>query len=309
MKLGKQVDLKDFSNFRIGGPARDFVRADSMEELVDSVKTARQIGLPVFVLGGGTNILWSDDGFEGLVLQPALDFAQVDGNYVTAGAGISMSKLVSVAISCGLAGLEWAGGLPGTLGGAVVVNAGCFGGEMKESIQEVISLNMDTLELVRRKADECGFDYRDSIFKIVDPPEIIVQATVKLSPGNKMFLNKSVEDKIRYREKKQPLEYPNIGSIFKNVRVDGLPSEVVDEHRNVVKDDPFPVIPAAHLISKAKLKGLTVGGAVVSPKHPNFIVNMRDAKSRDVKELIELIKERVNDRFGMVLEEEVVIMG
>lgn len=308
MNLGKEVNLKDFSNFHIGGPARDFVQAESLDELIDSVKTARQVSLPVFILGGGTNILWSDSGYSGVVLQPAFEFIQTDGKYVTAGAGMPMSKLVSYTVSRGMAGLEWAGGLPGNFGGAIFGNAGCFGGEMKDSIVEVVSLDMNTLELVRRNNEECSFGYRTSIFKSGNTAEIIVQATVELSDGDKILLNRSVEEKIRYRASKHPLEYPNIGSIFKNVRVEGLPTSIAREHERVVKTDPFPVIPAAYLIDKSRLKGFAVGGALVSPKHPNFIVNVRDAKASDVVELIDIIKKKVNDDFGIGLEEEVLIV-
>ena len=308
MNLGKGVNLKDFSNFNIGGPARDFVQAESFDELVDSVKTAKQVNLPVFILGGGTNILWSDNGYSGVVLQPAFEFIQTDGEYVTAGAGVSMSKLVSHTVSRGMAGLEWAGGLPGSFGGAIFGNAGCFGGEIKDLIVEVVSLDMDTLKLVHRNNEECGFGYRTSIFKSGNTKEVIVQATIELSKGDKILLNKSVEEKISYRALKHPLEYPNIGSIFKNVRVEGLPALIAKEHERVVKTDPFPVIPAAYLIDKSKLKGLSVGGALISPKHPNFIVNVNDAKASDVVELIGIVKEKVRDKFDIGLEEEVLIV-
>lgn len=308
MQLAKEVSLKELSNFHIGGRARDFVRADNLEELKDSVKTAKDINLPVFILGGGTNILWSDDGFSGVVIQPSFTFMQFDGDYLTAGAGVSMPTLISASVSRGLAGLHWAGGLPGSFGGAVYGNAGCFGGEMKDLTEEVVSLDMNTLEVVRRTGAECNFEYRSSLFKKGKIPEIIIQATVRLSPGDKISLSNSVEDKIRYRKSKHPLEYPNIGSIFKNVKVEGLPQSVVSQHSHVIKVDPFPVIPAAYLIDKAQMKGLAIGGAVVSPKHPNFIVNMNDARSRDVVELMRLVKERVLDEFGIGLEEEVLIV-
>ena len=308
MQLGKEVNLKDFSNFHIGGPARDFVQAESLDEIIDSVEAAKQVNLPVFVLGGGTNILWSDSGFSGVVLQPALTFIQADGKYITAGVGVSMPKLVSFSVSRGMAGLEWAGGLPGSFGGAIFGNAGCFGGEIKDSIVEVVSLDMNTLKLVRRNNAECGFGYRTSVFKSLDTPEIIVQATIELSDGDKILLGRSVEEKIRYRESKHPLKYPNIGSIFKNVRIEGLPMSIAKEHEHVVKVDPFPVIPAAYLIDRSRLKGLTVGGALVSPKHPNFIVNVRDAKASDVVELIGIVKEKVNDNFSIELEEEILIV-
>lgn len=308
MKLGKRVNLKDFSNFNIGGPARDFVRVENFGELVDTVKIAKQNNLPTFILGGGTNILWGDDGFSGVVVQPALGHIEVGNRRLSAGSGVDMPKLVSAAVSRGMAGLEWAGGLPGSFGGAIFGNAGCFGGEIKDVIEEVISMDMKTLEIIKRDCDECEFGYRTSVFKTSDTREVIIEATINLVPGNKIFLNRSVEEKISYREAKHPLEYPNIGSIFKNVKVEGLPRSLVDPHRHVIKVDPFPVIPAAYLIDKARLKGLNIGGAVVSPKHPNFIVNIGNARARDVLELINIVKEKVKDDFGIELVEEVLIM-
>lgn len=308
MKFGKRVSLKNFSNFNIGGPARDFVRVDNFEELIDAIKTAKQVDLPTFILGGGTNILWGDDGFSGVVVQPALRHINVWNRRFSAGAGVDMPKLVSAAVSRGMAGLEWAGGLPGSFGGAIFGNAGCFGGEIKDVIEEVVSMDMKTLEIIRRNCDECEFGYRTSVFKTSDTPEVIIEATIKLAPGNKILLHKSVEEKIRYREAKHPLEYPNIGSIFKNVKVEGLPRSLIDPHKHVIKVDPFPVIPAAYLIDKARLKGLNIGGAVVSPKHPNFIVNVRNARARDVLELINIVKEKVKDDFGIELVEEILIV-
>ena len=300
--------MKRYSNFRIGGQAKYFKEAKTAEELVEAIKGAKEKNIPIYILGGGTNILWSDKGFDGLVLKPDFNFIEVEDFYLTAGASVPMSKLVQAAVSRGLAGLEWAGGLPGTFGGAVYGNAGAFGGEIRDIVVEVMSLDTETMELKKRNNIECEFGYRASVFK-KRGKEIILQATVKLEPGEKRILYESMMAKINYRKRRHPLEYPNIGSIFKNVPVGNLDKELADPHRLVVKTDPFPVIPAAYLIDKAGLRGVSFGGAMISPRHPNFIVNVLDAKAGDVLALIELIKEKVKEKFKIQLEEEVRIIN
>jgi len=308
MEFGKKVSLREFSNFRIGGPAKDFVRADTPEDLKEAISIARGLDMPIFVLGGGTNVLINDDGYSGLVLQPAFYGVSVDGKHVTVGAGVPMPDLVSVAISRGLAGLEWAGGLPGSVGGAVFGNAGAFGGEIKDSLLEVLTFDLDTFELHTRSNKECELTYRTSAFKTGKLNEIILQATFLLKPGDKRQLLDIANKRIEYRKERHPLEYPNIGSIFKNVAVDSLSNEIINSHQWDIKTDPFPVIPAAYLIANANLKGTSIGGAEVSKKHPNFIVNVMDARAHDVLELIKIVKDKVFDRFEIALEEEVRII-
>ncbi|MDP2650900.1 MAG: UDP-N-acetylmuramate dehydrogenase [bacterium] len=307
VKLQEQVNLKNFSNYRIGGPARYFKGAGTVEELIEAIKWAEEKKVPIYILGGGTNILWSDKGFDGLVVRPDFDFVKVNGSYITAGASVPMPALVQAAVGRGLKGIEWAGGLPGTFGGAIYGNAGAFGSEIKDIVREVVSLDTETLDLKERSNTECQFRYRTSIFK-TQGKEIILQARIELTPGDKRVLYESMAAKMSYRKRKHPLEYPNIGSIFKNVPVGELKKELVEPHRQVIKTDPFPVIPAAYLIDKAGLRGVSHGGAMVSPRHPNFIVNVLDAKASDVSALIELVKEKIKEKFNIQLEEEVRII-
>ena len=307
MIFEEAVDLKRFSNYRIGGPARYFKRARTVKELIEAIEWAGEKKIPIYILGGGTNILWGDRGFDGLVIKLDFDSIEVNGSRVTAGASVLMSTLVQATIGRGLSGLSWAGGLPGTFGGAIYGNAGAFGGEIKDIVRKVVSLDMETLKLKERSNTECQFRYRNSIFK-VEGREIILQGTVELTPGNKRILYENVVAKMNYRGKRHPLEHPNIGSIFKNVPVGELDKELAEPHRQVIKTDPFPVIPAAYLIDKAGLRGMSFGGAMVSPRHPNFIVNVLDAKASDVVALIELVKEKVKEKFNIQLEEEVRII-
>ena len=307
MMFDQAVDLKKFSNYRIGGTAKYFKEAKTVEELIEAIKWARENKLPIYILGGGTNILWSDKGFNGLVLKPNFNFIEFNNSHITVGASVLMSKLVQAAVGRGLKGLEWAGGLPGTFGGAIYGNAGAFGGEIKDTTRRVVSLDMKTLELKERSNTECQFRYRNSIFK-ARGREVILQATIELMPGVKRVLYESMTAKMNYRKRRHPLEYPNIGSIFKNVAVGDLDKELTEPHRLVIKTDPFPVIPAAYLIDKAGLRGVSCGGAMIAPRHPNFIVNVLDAKASDVLALIKMIKEKLKEKFNIQLEEEVRII-
>ncbi len=311
MTFRENVSLKQYSNYKIGGPARYFFAPKTVEELTEAVKKARAEKLKIFILGGGTNLLISDSGFNGLVIKPEVGGLKRDGNLVLAGAGVQVSELLSYLVSQSLSGLEWAGGLPGTVGGAVRGNAGAFGGETKDSIKEVVSLDIKDAEpnLVKRNRDACRFGYRNSVFKINDGHEIILEAEFELKPGNPEEIKKVMEEKMAYRKERQPLEYPNIGSIFKNTDLKLVPEKYQKEWASVIKTDPFPVMPTAHIITEAGLKGWQVGQAMVSSKHPNFIVNLGGATAKDVGRLITLVKSSVKDKFGIQLEEEVIYVG
>ncbi len=329
----ENVPLAGFSSYKIGGPARYFFEAKNIEELKRAVEKAGKENLKIFILGGGTNVLFGDEGFDGLVLRPAFGFMKRSDGKVSAGAGVLMSDLVNFAIENELGGLEWAGGLPGTLGGAIRGNAGAFKGEIKDVIESVKSFDIRTLNEIERNFQECCFGYRSSVFKNDSGKEIIVSAVLNFSKGDKNEIKKSVEEKISYRKERHPMESPNVGSIFKNIPVSQIDADIEQIDADTirvnprlrpasdgqarssprlsaftapVKSDPFPVVPAAFIISEAGLKGVRSGNAMVSPKHPNFIVNTLDAKASDVKNLINLVKNEVKKKFGIELEEEII---
>ena len=303
--------LSNYSSYKIGGPADYFLEPKTVEELTAAVAEAERMHLPVFILGGGTNVLFSDVGFRGLVLKPAIGGFSIHDAAVTVGGGVSMADLLTYAIQQSLTGLEWAGGLPGTVGGAVRGNAGAFGGEIKDSVLEVQSLVIGDGEprFMRRTNAECHFGYRASIFKELNGKEIILSAVFILAPGDPEVIRRATEEKIRYRRERHPLEYSNVGSIFKNVLVGLFTPELRAKLVAVTKDDPFPVVPTAYLISEAGLKGTRVGGAEVSEKHPNFIVNVGGATAADVEALIKIVKVKVKEKFGIMLEEEIMLVG
>jgi len=321
-KFKENVSLSKFSHYKIGGPARFFFEAKSEKDVVWAVKEAKKRKLPVFILGGGTNLLISDAGFDGLVLRPDLRDIKVKGTKITVGAGMPMTDLLKNAVTHSLSGLEWAGGLPGTVGGAIRGNAGCFGGETKDSIVSVRSFDTKTMKIVTRKASACAFAYRASVFKKKNGAEIILGATFAFAKGNKKEIAWVIKERIDYRKERHPLEHPNIGSIFKNVPLYAVHKKGSARYKKAlrdaaltfrgsqfsVKNDPFPVIFAAKLISESGLRGVSAGGAMISPKHTNFIVNVLGAGSQDVVDLIVLTKAEVRRKFGVGLEEEIQLL-
>lgn len=318
----ENVYLSDFGSFKIGGPASFFFEALNEQEVAWAVKKARSENIPIFILGAGTNLLFGDEGFHGLVLRPALRFLSIQGEQMFVGADILMPDLLKAAEQYSLSGLEWAGGLPGTVGGAIRGNAGCFGGEMKDAIESVKSFDTEQMKTVERAAAECVFGYRDSVFKQKHGTEIILSVVLRLKTGERGAIEKVIAEKVAYRKERHPLEYPNIGSIFKNVPLAAVCEKGSEAYETALQDkklqyksseftvktDPFPVISAAKLISEAGLRGWGSNRAVFSEKHPNFIVNLGGARAADVKELIVLAKNKVWEKFGVQLEEEPEIL-
>jgi UDP-N-acetylmuramate dehydrogenase len=321
-KFRENVSLRAFSHYRIGGPARFFFEPKNEKEILWAIKTAKAKKLLIFILGGGTNLLIDDDGFPGLVLRPSIKTLKTAGGKIIVGAGVLMAELLDFSVKKSLSGFEWAGGLPGTVGGAIRGNAGCFGGEIKDSVESVRSFDVKTMKVIERSVKECAFGYRASVFKEKNGEEIILGATFRMRKGDKKKIAAAIKEKMEHRAKNHPLEYPNIGSIFKNVPLSMIHPVGSVKYKNAlvatrlvlrgsqfsIKTDPFPVISAAKLISESGLRGVSFGGAMISAKHPNFIVNVLDARSPDVHNLIMLAKAEVERRFGVLLEEEVQIL-
>ncbi|RME61316.1 UDP-N-acetylmuramate dehydrogenase [Candidatus Parcubacteria bacterium] len=306
MQFQEFIPLSRYSSFRTGGAARYFFAPRDEAELRDAV--AFWGDRPLFVLGGGTNVIFHEEGFQGLVLHLAERRIEVEGDKVIVTAGTEMQELLTRLADEGLSGLEWAGGLPGTVGGAVRGNAGAFGGEMKDVVREVRSFDRTSGCERVRSADACQFRYRSSIFKHLGSREIILSVVLQLRKGDPAAIRKAIQEKITYRRMRHPMEYPNSGSIFKNVPLEQFPSDTRDRFRDVVKHDPFPVVPAAHLIAAAGLRGVSCGGAMVSPKHPNFIVNVLAAHPEEVRALVALVRAQVHEQFGVMLEPEVLFL-
>lgn len=311
--IQKNISLKEYSNIKIGGAARYFLEFKNLAELQAGLAEWQILKLNdqsipdrIFVISGATNILFDDAGFDGLIVRNTISYIKnLGNNLLEAGAGTAVEELNNYCIENSLSGTEWSGGLPGSVGGAVFGNAGAFGGEIKDSIIEIKSFNFTSGQIVQRDNAECQFGYRQSIFKSEKLPEIILSTKVQLKSGEKAEIARLVEEKISYRRLKQPLEYPNIGSIFKNIDVKSASPELIDKVRDKIKNDPFPVIPTAYLINLAGLKGRKVGGAMISEKHPNMFINTGGAKASDIKELIEIVRTELAEKFGVKLETEI----
>nr|MBP9717047.1 UDP-N-acetylmuramate dehydrogenase [Candidatus Levybacteria bacterium] len=202
-----------------------------------------------------------------------------------------------------------AGGLPGTVGGGIRGNAGAFLGEMEDGLIEVTSIDINTLKIKKRNKKECLFGYRQSVFKSGNGKnEIILSVKYKLKKGKREEIKKKTQEKIDYRIDRHPLDLPSIGSTFKNIDVKKVPKKVLEEFKNSIKPDPFPVIPVAKLLVSLDYKGREIGGAKFSEKHPNFIVNFNNAKAKDVIALVNLAKKEIKEKYDIKLEEEIMII-
>ena len=302
--LKQNIALAKYTTYNIGGPADYFMIVKNPDDIKKAIRFADDNLLAVFLLAGGSNVLFSDEGFRGLVIKFDNKEIKFGGNRITAGAGIAMGDLVGRSVEKGMKGLEWAGGLPGTLGGAVRGNAGCFGGEIKDSALEVSAMTKGG-EIKNYNNADCRFGYRDSVFK--RNGEIILSAVLKFSPGNSEELKKEVFEHIKYRQMKHRL--PSCGSVFKNCPIEDLPEKVVEKFKDKIKTDPFPIMPIAVLIAAAGLAGKTIGGAQITEEHANIIINFNNAKAGDILALINLVKEKVKEKFGVELNEEVQLAG
>ena len=308
--IQKDVALASYTTYKIGGPAKYFCEAKSEDEIVEAVSWARKEGVPFFILGGGSNILVSDKGFDGLAVKVSNFGLRISNLSIEAGAGLDLPKLVQVTIDNGLKGLEWASGIPGTFGGAIRGNAGAFGGEIKDILTSVRFLD-ENGGIKNFPNKDCNFSYRDSVFK-QNPNYIILSATLRFEEGDRKTLQKFSKETIEYRAARHPLEYGSCGSVFKAIDVNNIRLghfEKFPRFKESIKRDPFPVVPTACFIDEADLKGYRIGGAMVSTKHPNFLVNYNDARAEEVMMLISFVKMRLLNKFDIMPEEEVQFVG
>ncbi len=302
--IKQNVVLAKYTTYKIGGPADYFISVKNFEELKKALRFVEDNSLSFFILAGGSNVLFSDEGFRGLIIKIDNKELSIYENEITVGAGILMNDLVSQSIENGLAGLEWAGGLPGTAGGAIRGNAGCFGGEIKDIVKEVTAVTYGG-EIKLYKNEDCYFNYRESIFK--RNKEIIMSVIFKLRAGDKDNLKTIVFDHIKYRQIKH--RTPSCGSVFKNCPLEIVPKTVQEKFKEKIKIDPIPILPAGALIEACGLTGRTSGGAKITEEHANIIVNFSNAKATNILDLINLAKEKVKQKFNIELHEEVELVG
>lgn len=278
--------LKNHTTFQIGGKCIALIEPKKVEDIIEAIKICREDNLKFFVIGNGSNLLVPDDGYNGVIIKIKSEFSniQVEGDYLIAQSGAKLSEVYTVAYKNSLTGFEFASGIPGTIGGAIFMNAGAYGGEIKDIVESVEVLDLDNYEVKELKNEELEFSYRKSIIQRKN--YIVLTIKLKLKKGNKEEINAVYEDLRKKRNSKQPLNFGSAGSTFKR------------------PEGHF----ASKLIEDAGLKGYHINDAWVSEKHSGFIVNKGNASYKEVMELIEYVQKVVFEKFEVKLETEVRIL-
>lgn len=297
--------MSKHTSFRVGGNADIFAIVDSEEKLTKVIRLAKKMSMPITIVGNGTNLLVKDGGIRGLVikyiannytimdteeLKDKVDLDKDSENnnkskIVTVSSGMTNARLAKILLDNSLTGFEFLAGVPGTIGGALVMNAGAYGGEIKDIVLKTKYIDLDTVEIKTIENKEHKFEYRKSIFQNLNC--LILETTLKLQIGNKDQIEEKMQEYSKKRRESQPLDMPSAGSTFK-------------------RGEDFIT---AKLIDESGLKGYSIGGAEVSNKHAGFIVNKGNATAKDIIELINYVKEKVYEKFGKEVQEEVKIIG
>ena len=297
--------MSKHTSFRVGGNADIFATVDSEEKLTKVVEIAKNTSMPITIVGNGTNLLVKDGGIRGLVIKYiANDYSIIDTEeikdksnlrefeennnkckIVKVSSGMTNARLAKILLDNSLTGFEFLAGVPGTIGGALVMNAGAYGGEIKDIVLKTKYIDLDTGEIKKIENNEHKFEYRKSIFQTLNC--VILETTLKLQIGNKEQIEEKMQEYSKKRRESQPLDMPSAGSTFKR-------------GENFI---------TAKLIDESGLKGYSIGGAEVSTKHAGFIVNKGNATAKDIIDLINYVKEKVYEKFGRKVQEEVKIIG
>lgn len=285
LNLKENVKMKDYTSFKVGGEADLFLTPKNKEALAKALEYINHTNIPFFVLGSGSNIIVSDKGFRGIVIHlEDLNNVKINNNKIIAQTGIKLSNLANKAKEAELTGLEFASGIPGSLGGALFMNAGAYGGEMKDVVENVLVVNYKG-EFKKINAEKLNLSYRNSILQKENL--IAIEATIKLKKGKKEKIAAKMKELNKKRKQKQPLDWPSAGSIFKRPENDY----------------------AGRLIEEAGMKGFNIGDAQVSKKHAGFIINKGQATAKEIKELIEKVRKKVYNKSGVYLEIEPKFIG
>ena len=286
-RLFRDEPMHRHTTFRVGGRASIYVRVASSDELIQVINTAKSTSTDFFLIGNGSNLLVSDEGFDGIIIELGESMSEINvcGNKLICEAGALLGRISSVAAKNALEGLEFASGIPGTLGGGLAMNAGAYGGELATVVETVCVLDPTDMSIKTYEASELDFGYRQS--RIKSEGLIVILATLNLKAGDEETIRERIADYSKRRRDKQPLEYASAGSTFK--RPEGQY--------------------AGALIEAAGLKGFAVGGAEVSRKHAGFVINKGGATAKDIYELIVIVQKRVLNNSGILLEPEVIMLG
>ena len=280
--------MSKHTSFKIGGPAECLVKIKTIEQLKSILKYSKEKCIDLTIIGNGSNILVSDDGIKGIVAKIEIDNLKIDKQdekiLITVGSGIKLGLLAQKCLKEEIAGFEFASGIPGTIGGAIRMNAGAHGTEMKDIVKTVTYVDRNG-EIYKIENEQAKFEYRNSLF--VHKDYIIVETEIQLEKGYAEEIKEKMTEYANYRKEKQPIEYPSAGSTFKR-GADFITAKLIDE---------------------CGLKGYQIGGAQISEKHAGFIINKENATAKDVIKLMKYTKEQVYEKFGKVIEAEIVTIG
>ncbi|MFH0791628.1 MAG: UDP-N-acetylmuramate dehydrogenase [bacterium] len=316
--IQENIPLKNHTGYRIGGSARFFLVAKKPEDIITAITIAQKNKINFEVIGGGYNLLVSDKGYDGLAIKMQITDYRVTENKggceINCGSGTCLSTIVKETTERGLTGFEWASGIPGTIGGSIYGNAAAFRGTMADCVSDVTVFDSKALRVdsLCEQNDFC-FKYRSSRFK-KNKNLIILSATLKFKYGDKEKIKDEVRHHLEYRKKNHPLEYPSAGSVFKNFEINSKKNiKIADTFfRTNPKFDFFKgkgFIPAGMVIESCGLRGKQIGGAQISEKHANFIVNKHDASANDILALIRIVKTQALKKAGILVNEEIQYLG
>ncbi len=321
LEIKENIPLAPYTIYKIGGPARFFVEAADADAVREALEFAAEKKVPFVIIGAGSNMLVSDHGFNGVAIRMVGGEVRVDGERLVCDAGVMMARAVLAAAQAGLGGFEWGIGVPGTIGGSVRGNAGCFGGEMKDVIESAEIFDVSQNSKFKIQNSECGFGYRDSIFSArggsasggkKHPEWIILSAVLKLTQGDTAVIQKEVRRITMERLVKQDIGTKCCGCIFKNTewgREDTDREKLTAQFPELAAFTSQSHIPTSLLLDRAGLKETRIGGAVISPKHANFFINEGTASAEDIHALIQRAKNEVQKKFGILIEEEIQYVG
>ena len=288
-RIKYNAPMKDYTSFKIGGPAECLIKIETIEEVQEILQILQKNDIPLTVIGNGSNLLVSDKGIKGIVLKidiKKLEIEEKENKFIiTVGSGNKLGEIAHKLLQKEIQGFEFAAGIPGTIGGAIRMNAGAHGSEMKDIVKTISYIKKDDKKLYTISNKEANFEYRNSLFS--NNKYIIVEATIQLEKGKKEDIQSKIQKYAEFRKEKQPIEYPSAGSTFKR-------------GENFI---------TAKLIDECGLKGYQIGEAQVSEKHAGFIINKGNATAEDVIKLMEYVKEQVYNKFEKKIESEIEIIG
>lgn len=303
--LQENVPLASYTTFKIGGPARYFLLVKNRENLTKAIDLAKKNKIKIFILGGGSNLLVSDKGFNGLVIKLQFtNFELENKTTIYAEAGVSLGALIGFSAQQSLKGLDWGAGIPGTVGGAIYGNAQAFSQRISDNLYEVEYLDTKTLKIKKALKKQCKFSLKNSIFK-KNKNLIVLSAIFALESGDKEEIQKNILEHIKYRKTNHPISFPSAGSVFVNTEKKVTNKKLLEKYPELKYFNSKGAIPSGYLIEKCGLIGKKIGGAKFSDIHANFIVNSGNAKAQDVLKLMALAKKKVKETFGISLETEI----